>query len=331
VRLSARSTRHRRPRASSSVVERSPETDPVEIPGPWQHRYVAANGARFHVVETGPARGPLVLLLHGFPEFWYMWRDIAPLLAPSFRVVCADLRGYGQSGCPPSSPDHAPYAKRAMARDLVVVMERLGYTTFAVAGHDRGGRVAYRMALDFPERIAKLAVLDIVPGADAWARADDRLALSYWPWSFLAQPAPLPETLLRTSADAVVDNALGGWGSPSNVFSPEVRQTYIDALRDERHAHAICEEYRAGAGIDRDHDDADRSTGRMIQCPTLALWSASGSLGVWYADEGGPLGLWRQWSRDVEGFAVDGGHFFPEEDPIGTAGHLGRFVRGPIP
>jgi haloacetate dehalogenase len=269
--------------------------------------------------------GPPILLLHGFPQTHIMWRGVATRLASRFRVICADLRGYGRSGCPPSTPDHAPYSKRAMARDLVVVMERLGHPTFAIAGHDRGGRVAYRMALDHPERVERLAVLDIVPGSTAWDRADDHFALGYWPWSFLAQPYPLPEAALIRAADVIVDNALGGWGSPPDVFSTEVRQSYIDAIRNEAHAHAICEEYRAGAGIDRQHDAADRSAGNTIACPTLVLWSGTGSLENWYSDEGGPLALWRLWSRDVEGTAVRGGHFFPEENPETTAGLLDRF------
>ena len=176
--------------------------------------------------------GPAVLLLHGFPETHLMWRDVAPLLAQTFTVVCADLRGYGRSGCPPSAPDHAPYAKRAMARDMVAVMQKLGFAEFCVAGHDRGGRVAYRMALDHPDRVRRLAVLDVVTIADAWERADKRLAAGYWPWSLVAHPATLPERLLSAAPDAVVDNALGGWGSAADAFDPEVRAAYADALRD---------------------------------------------------------------------------------------------------
>src|SRR5437764_11792958 len=159
--------------------------------------------------------GSPILLLHGFPQTHLMWRDVAPLLARHFTVVCADLRGYGQSGCPPSTTDHAPYAKRAMARDMVAVMERLGFRRFAVAGHDRGGRVAYRMALDHPDRVERLAVLDIVSTETVWEHADARLALGFWPWSLLAQPEPLPERILTAVPEAVIDDALGQWGSPS--------------------------------------------------------------------------------------------------------------------
>ena len=269
--------------------------------------------------------GPPILLLHGFPQTHVMWRSVAPLLARNFTVVCADLRGYGRSGCPPSTADHAPYAKRAMAQDMVTVMERLGFARFSVAGHDRGGRVAYRMALDHPNRIDRLAVLDIVPTATVWDRADARFALAFWPWSLLAQPEPLPERILAAATEAIVDNALGRWGSPSTVFPPEVRAAYVQALADPTHAHAICEEYRAAATIDREHDEADRAAGRRIACPLLALWSAQGALGVWYMEESGPIALWQGWSDDVQGHAVAAGHFFPEEIPEQTAEALRRF------
>jgi len=212
--------------------------------------------ATIETAETGifvrwSGSGPPVLLLHGFPQTHLMWRGVAPLLARNFTVICADLRGYGRSGCPTSATDHAPYAKRSMARDMVTVMERLGFLRFAVAGHDRGGRVAYRMALDHPDRIDRLAVLDILPTETVWERADARFALGYWPWSLLAQAQPLPERILAAVPEAIVDSALGGWGSPAAVFPPEVRAAYVETLRDPDHAHAICEEYRAAATIDR--------------------------------------------------------------------------------
>jgi haloacetate dehalogenase len=272
--------------------------------------------------------GPPILLLHGFPQTHLMWRGVAPLLARRFTVVCADLRGYGRSGCPASTPDHAPYSKRAMARDMVVVMERLVFPRFSVAGHDRGGRVAYRLALDHPGRVERLAMLDVLPTGTVWERADARFALAYWPWSLLAQPEPLPERLIGAAPDAVVDDALAGWGSPSTVFSPEVRAAYVDALHDPVRVHAICEEYRAAATLDRSHDDADHKSGRRIGCPLLALWSGPGPLNNWYAEAGGPLALWRAWGDDVQGRALDAGHFFPEEIPEETADALDRFLQG---
>ena len=269
--------------------------------------------------------GPPILLLHGFPQTHLMWRSVALSLARRFSVVCADLRGYGRSGCPPSAPDHAPYAKRSMAQDMVRVMERLGFGRFAVAGHDHGGRVAYRMALDHPDRVERLAVLDVLPTETVWDLADARFALAYWPWSLLAQPEPLPERILAAVPEAIVDNALGSWGTSPAMFPREVRAVYARALRDPGHAHAICEEYRAAATIDREHDRADRAIGRRIACPLLALWSAKGPLETWYAEEGGPIALWRAWSEDVRGHALGAGHFFPEEVPEQTADALSSF------
>lgn len=287
---------------------------------------VQADEARIFIRRAGS--GPAVLLLHGFPQTHLMWRDVGPLLAQNFTVVCADLRGYGRSDCPPSSPDHAPYAKRAMANDMVSVMTKLGFDRFSVAGHDRGGRVAFRLALDHRERVQRLAVLDVVPIADAWERADKNLTVGYWPWSLLAQPEPLPERLLSAAPDAIIDNALHGWGSSAGRFSPAVRAAYIDALSDEAHVHAICEEYRAAATLDHAHDVADRRSGRRIDCPVLVLWSGRGPLNAWYASEGGPLGLWRAWADDIDGKPLDGGHFFPEELPQQTAYELNRFFGG---
>ena len=269
--------------------------------------------------------GPPILLLHGFPQTHLMWRSVAPSLSRGFTVVCADLRGYGQSGCPPSATDHSPYSKRVMARDMVIVMERLGFPRFSVAGHDRGGRVAYRMALDHPDRVERLAVLDVLPTGTVWDLADARFALAYWPWSLFAQPEPLPERVLAAVPEAVIDNALSGWGSPPAAFLPEVRAAYMESLRDPDHAHAICEEYRAAATIDREHDRADRASGRRIACPLLALWSARGPLGTWYAEEGGPIGLWQTWGDNVQGHPLGAGHFFPEEAPEQTADALNSF------
>jgi len=289
---------------------------------------------RPELIETREARvfvrrsgsGPAVVLLHGFPETHLMWRGVAPLLARDFTVVCADLRGYGASGCPTSARDHAPYSKRAMAQDVVEVMRHLGFPRFSIVGHDRGGRVAYRLALDHPESVDRLAVLDIVPTADVWSRADDRFALGYWPWSLLAQREPLPERLIAAAANAIVDDAFANWGSSASVFDPEIRAAYVAALSDPDHAHAICEEYRAASTLDRQHDEADRSAGRRIKSPVLVLWSNRGALNDWYPEDGGPLALWREWADSVDGQSVDAGHFFPEESPDQTAAALGSFL-----
>ena len=272
--------------------------------------------------------GPPLLLLHGFPQTQLMWRRVAPLLAEQFTVVCADLRGYGQSGCPASTRDHEPYSKRAMARDMVAVMASLGFQRFIVAGHDRGGRVAYRLALDHPALVDSLAVLDIVPTQDAWQMADARFATAFWPWSLLAQPEPLPERLLAAAPEAVIDDALAAWGSPARVFDAEVREAYVRALSNPVSIHAICEEYRAAATLDREHDAEDRLAERRIACPVLALWSDRGPLAQWYLEVGGPVGIWQAWADDVRGLPVAAGHFFPEEIPQDTAAALSSFFGG---
>jgi haloacetate dehalogenase len=269
--------------------------------------------------------GEPLLLLHGFPETHLMWHRIAPTLADAFTVVCADLRGYGASGKPSTAPDHAPYSKRIMARDMVQMMKRLGFARFAVCGHDRGARVAYRMALDHADRIERLAVLDIIPTSEAFDRADHRLALAFWPWSLLSQPAPLPERLLAADPEAVVDDALGGWGSDHASFPADIRAAYVAALRNPDSIHAICEEYRAAATVDFEQDAEDRRAHRRIACPTLVLWSAGSGLDTWYADAGGPLGIWRQWASDVTGRPISGGHFFPEQNAGETAAELLAF------
>jgi haloacetate dehalogenase len=273
--------------------------------------------------------GRPLLLLHGFPQTHVMWHRVAPALAEEFTLVCADLRGYGASGKPLSRPDHAPYAKSTMALDMVRMMEAQGFPRFSVVGHDRGARVAYRMALDHADRIESLALLDIIPTGETFRRADVRLALAYWPWSLLAQPAPLPERLIAAAPEAVIDDALGQWGSDRDSFPPQVREAYIKALRDPDTVHAICEEYRAAATIDFAKDMEDRSAGRRIACPLLVLWSAGSPLDGWYADAGGPLGIWREWATDVIGHAVAGGHFFPEQNAVETIAELRVFFRTP--
>lgn len=271
--------------------------------------------------------GPPVLLLHGFPETHHMWRHIAPMLAKDFTVVMADLRGYGNSSCPPSTEDHAPYSKRVMAADMIQIMQRLGFSQFAVVGHDRGARVAYRMALDHPDNISQLVVLDILPIDIAWDMADAPMMLGYWPWSLLAQPAPLPEHMLEATAAEVINNACDNWGSTADTFSVETREIYTKALSSPEHVHAICEEYRAAATIDREHDKADRQNGRTITCPTLLLWGADGALDIWYQKHGGPLNLWKPIAPYIQGKSIKGGHFFAEETPTTLYRELNHFLQ----
>ncbi|KVE24553.1 alpha/beta hydrolase [Burkholderia singularis] len=290
----------------------------------FQATTVKTDVAEIFVRKSGS--GMPVLLLHGFPETHLMWRDIAPLLSDRYEVFCADLRGYGNSSCPDSTFTHEPYSKRAMAGDMVEMMQRFGHQEFAVVGHDRGGRVAHRMALDFPDRIHHLAVLDILPTEVVWDKADARLALSFWPWSLLSQPSPLPERLISAAPEAVIDDALNCWGTSADTFPKHVRDAYVDALRDPARVHAICEEYRAAATIDREHDMSDIASGRKVISPMLAVWSKHGGIEKWYQEHGGPVELWRDFARNVQGYAVDGGHFFPEELPEQTADMLHAFL-----
>ncbi len=268
--------------------------------------------------------GPPLLLLHGYPESRLMWHAVGPLLTDEHTVIAPDLPGYGESFRPQPTADHEPHGKRAMAAALVEAMATLGFERFAVAGHDRGGRVAYRMALDFPDRVERLAVLDIVPTGEVWAQRADRFA-GYWHWAFLAQPAPLPERMIGGDPDAFFDfhvRAGMGLGRSGAPVPDRLMKSYREALDDPGAVEAMCEDYRAGAGIDRELDDADLADQHQIRCPVLALWGAHGGLPKVYDDV---LEVWRRWAPDVQGEAVDAGHFLAEERPRETAASLGSF------
>jgi haloacetate dehalogenase len=268
--------------------------------------------------------GPPLLLLHGYPQTHVMWHEAAMLLADRYTVVAADLPGYGRSFRPTPAADHAPHSKRALAEDLVQAMSGLGHERFSVAGHDRGGRVAYRMALDHPDRVAAVAVLDVVPTGDVWSRADAQLAILYWHWAFLAQPAPLPERLIGADPDAFFDFHVRvlGLGRAADRYPPDLMAGYRALLDDASTVEAICEDYRAGATVDRAHDDADLGH-RRIACPLLALWSARGALPRLYGDV---LDVWRPWADEVNGFGVDASHFLVEDQPELTGRALVDFL-----
>ena len=258
--------------------------------------------------------GPPLLLLHGFPQTHAMWSKVAPRLAENYTVVCPDLRGYGGSSKPESSANHETYSKRAMARDQIEVMKQLGFDRFHVAGHDRGGRCAYRLALDSPASVTKLAVLDIVPTGDTLRRADWKFGMGYWHWFFLAQPHPLPERVL--SADPIALLFRHG-----QAFSDhEAYEDYLQNARDPAAIHAMCEDYRAAVSVDFQQDQADRGT-RKIECPTLVLWGARGVIPKWYD----PVGIWKEWANDVRGEDIDSGHMLAEEAPEATYQALRRF------
>jgi haloacetate dehalogenase len=266
-------------------------------------------------------QGPPLLLVHGFPRTSLMWRYVAPLLAKNYTVICADLRGYGRSGVPASREDHYPYTKRAMANELLDVMAQLGFSRFSVVGHDRGGRVCYRLALDHPEKVERLAVFDVIPISEGWAHADAKFAMTYWPWVLLSQKAPLPESYLLGAPGAVFDNPFG-----QGSFGPDIRAEYTETYRDSARVHAICEEYRAAATLDIEHDKKDLQDSRRIKSPMLHLWAIGGPLDSFYEEQGGPLGIWKKWADNVQGQSIEGGHFFPEENPVETTDLLIEFL-----
>lgn len=253
--------------------------------------------------------GPPLLLLHGYPQTRVMWRAIAPQLAQRFTVVAPDLRGYGRSDKPPGDGDHVNYSKRVMARDQLATMRALGFKRFQVAGHDRGGRVAYRLALDHPEVVTALAVLDIIPTADVWARADAEGAMRMYHWFFLARPQPLPEKLIAGDPEFFLRTTMQGWAGDGFAFDPANMEDYAACFCDPATIHASCEDYRAGWGIDRAMDQADRGL-RKITAPLLAVWSEGFSVA-----RSEPLKTWSAWAENVSGHAVPGGHFVCEEQP----------------
>ena len=299
------------------------EPDPALFAG-FESREVATRRGALHAMIGGD--GPPLLLLHGYPQTHLMWHSVAPLLADRYTVVATDLTGYGTSWRPTPTADHEPHSKRAMARDQIEAMTCLGFDSFAVAGHDRGGRVAYRMALDHPGRVQRLAVLDIVPTGEVWRRADGELARRYWHWSFLALPAPLPERLIGGDPQAFFDlhvRAGLGLGREPGRYPPAVLDAYRRILDDAGTVEAMCEDYRAGASVDVEHDDADTAAGRTIGCPVLVLWSSRGALPRLYGDV---LEVWRPWAPDLRGEGFDATHFLAEDRPEDTAARLLEFL-----
>ncbi len=317
--------------ASIGVLLESPFTEPLLAQnsakiggsmadqGSFGSSQVEVSGNTIFVRRNGS--GPPILMVHGFPRTSLMWRFLAPELAENHTVICVDLRAYGGSGTPPSTDDHFPYSKRAMAKELVEVMDKLGFPTFALIGHDRGGRVSYRLALDHPKNVERLAVFDVIPILEAWSRSDARFAQTYWPWILLSQKEPLPESYLLGAPEAVFHNPFG-----QGSFGPEILEEYVQTYRNRARVHGICEEYRAAATIDVEHDRADKEAGRQIECPMLHLWAEGGPLDTFYAKDGGPLGIWRQWAPRAHGQAMKGGHFFPEENPDDTAVLVKQFL-----
>ncbi len=288
------------------------------FPGFTQHR-AKVNGVEINFRRAG--NGPPVLLLHGYPQTHAMWHGVAPGLARRFSVVTPDLRGYGDSGKPPSDPDHVTYSKRVMAQDMVELMAELGWRRFAVVGHDRGGRVAYRLALDAPDVVTRLAVLDIVTTHTMWSSMNMASANAAYHWLFLAQPDGLPERLINHEREFYLRSTLKRWAAPGFVFAPEAMAEYIRGFSTPEAVHAACEDYRAGASIDFQLDEADLGR-RRIGCPVLALWGETG-----FASRARDvIGAWKPWADDVRGGPIDCGHFIAEEKPAETLAGLEAFL-----
>jgi haloacetate dehalogenase len=257
-----------------------------------------------------------VLLLHGHPRTHTTWHRVAPLLAAERTVVCPDLRGYGESSKPPTTPDHEPYSKRAMAADCVALMRNLGHEHFAVVGHDRGAYVAFRAALDHPEAVERLVVLDAVPIAEALARCDATFAASWWHWFFFGQTDKPAERVISADPEA--------WYRPDReLMGAENYADYLRAIHDPATVHAMVEDYRAGLGIDRDHDDGDRRSGRKLTCPVLVAWATRDDLEELYGD---PLDVWRAWADDLRGARIESGHHIAEEAPEALVAELRSFL-----
>jgi haloacetate dehalogenase len=272
--------------------------------------HVAVSDGKIRLRHGGS--GPPLLLLHGNPQTHAMWHAVAPELAKRFTVICPDLRGYGGSMKPAATPDHVPYAKREMAKDLVEVMQHFGHARFFVGSHDRGARVAHRLALDHPERVEKLAVLDIIPTIEHFERTDMAFALGYYHWFWFAQPHPFPEVIINAAPEPWFRAHTSREPKGADFFHPEALADYLAAVRTPEMIRGMCEDYRAATTIDLEHDRASRSAGQKVRCPLLSLWGSKGKLGQWYD----PHAVWRQYcSADVSGGPVSSGHYLAEEAP----------------
>ncbi len=289
------------------------------FPG-FEQRRIKTSGAEINLVTGG--NGPPLLLLHGYPQTHLMWRKVAPRLAAEFTVVVPDLRGYGDSSKPPAGPDTINYSKRALAEDQVETMAALGFERFAVAGHDRGARVAHRLARDHADRIERLALLDIVPTLYRFETIDQKAATSSWHWFFLIQPGGLPERLIGSEAEFFLRHQLRTLLRDPKVLEPEAWAEYLRCFKNPETVRATCAEYRAGATIDLVHDRADR--GRRIAMPLLMLWGQHSSQGSDYD----VLGVWRDHAEQVTGHGIDSGHFIPEEAPDDAYQALREFFAG---
>lgn len=284
-------------------------TDPV-IPGFHRQRMVLPD-ITLSVQQAG--KGAALVLLHGFPENGMCWSRVAPELAARHHVIIPDLRGYGLSDAPPDDPSHRTYSKRRMARDIVDLLDRLGLGQAMILGHDRGARVAYRLALDHASRVSRLGIIEIAPTADYWANWGADLAMAAYHWTFLAQPHPLPERMIGADPAAYIDWTLQSWTKAKTLdaFPAENLASYRRQAKDPAHLHAMCADYRSGATVDRADDEADRAAGRKITAPLRFIYGHHG----FPARTGDPAGIWRRWAEDVTASPCDSGHFVMEENP----------------
>lgn len=283
---------------------------------------IEGEGATLFVRHGGRKGAPALLLLHGYPQTSAMWHLVAPKLASSFYVVCPDLRGYGRSDKPASSPSHEPYSKRAMANDLVQVMKRLGHTRFFIGAHDRGARVAHRLGMDHVDRVHAMVLLDIAPTREMYAQTSADFARAYWHWFFLTQPEPLPEHMIGLNPEGYWKFKCFNQAGGENPFMHDALNEYIAAFSCPEAIHASCEDYRAAASIDIEHDDADQ--GRKLDMPVMALWAKRGTIEACFD----ALDLWRQRANHVDGKALDATHYMAEEIPDEIARHFSDFFAG---
>jgi haloacetate dehalogenase len=289
------------------------------FPERFKQQMITVNGVELCVTTGG--EGPPLFLLHGFPQTHLIWHRVAPELARHFSLVMPDLRGYGNSAAPPADPEHQCYSKREMAKDIIALADHFGIERFALAGHDRGGRVGYRLVLDHPGRVTKYCAIDIIPTIDVWEEMDTAATVSAFHWPFLAASAPLPEDLIGQNPTLFYRFLLERWASDIAKLDPAAVQAYLDQYRDPRKIHAQCEDYRAGATVDRLYDQANREAGDQLDCPVLVLWST----GYLSDKANSPIQTWRKWATDVTEKPIDCGHFIVEEEPQQAANALLEF------
>jgi haloacetate dehalogenase len=303
-------------------VKQRPMTDLADLFPGFESHWIDTQIGRIFARSGGD--GPPLLLLHGYAQSNVMWHKVAPALAAKFTLILPDLPGYGWSVAPRSGKGHAPYDKRSMAKVMIELMEKLGYARFYLAGHDRGGRVSYRLALDHPGRLIKLAVLDIIPTYEMWHRMDHTLAMKVWHWQFLAQKYPMPEMLIEKAPVEYLDYKMASWTKAKDLsaFDPRALAHYRAFFSDPLRIHTTCEDYRAGETTDLGHDEFDHAARNKIATPLLALWGAAG-----IPSENSPLTVWKDWAREVSGKPIDSGHFLAEENPDATAHALLEFFR----